>query len=275
MASKLEPIDIMDSDDSTSNECPSGSSMIQDSPTLESFTGNTKTAVIPKTHIPMIPSSKRGPKLRPGVWLSAGIPREYLVHDIPIAGVINEHGIPRPSLRGPDIWPAEDTITEITRMAESNDWSAIQEAKSVFHLSGFRKNQFRDAYIWIALRQHENGSFVMSESARDRLVPAWRDLVDSKNNALPPTKFDLRQSGTAMSSSHDLPMRSLYEILDNLDEQFVSINNVSHQVESQNAAICQLNQCVQAQVASNQRVVAGLRHIERAMEGPLGGCRQQ
>jgi hypothetical protein len=120
MASKLKPVDIMDSDastsieeeeeDSTSSESPPGSPMNQDSLTLESFTENTKATVIPKTHIPMIPGSKRGPKLGPGVWLSVGIPREYLVNGIPIAGVINEHGIHRPSPRGPGIWPSEDTI---------------------------------------------------------------------------------------------------------------------------------------------------------------------
>lgn len=305
MASELEPIDIMDSDDSpsikeesdldsnecpsgspmnqdsptlesnkTSNECSQGSAMIQDSPTLDSFTENTKSAATSKTHIPMIPSSKRGPKLRPGVWLSAGIPREYLVHDIPIAGVINEHGIPRPSLRGPDIWPAEDTIAEITRMAEHNDWSAIQEAKSVFHLSGFQKRQLRDAYIWIALRQHENGGFVMSESARDRLVPEWRELVDSKNNAPPPVTFDLRQSGTAMASSHDLPM-NLNEIFDRLDDQDAIIKSLSREVESQYTAIGKLTQCIHGQVASNQHVVAGLRQVERALEGQLGACQQQ
>ncbi|KAJ5875414.1 uncharacterized protein N7473_012761 [Penicillium subrubescens] len=272
MASELEPIDIMDSDDSTSikEEKPNESGL----PPLESFTENTKTAATSKTHIPMIPSSKRGPKLRPGVWLSAGISRKYLVHDIPIAGVINEHGIPRPSLRGPDIWPAEDTIAEITRMAEANDLSAIQEAKSLFHLSGFQKNQLRDAYIWIALRQHEDGSFVMSKSARDRLVPDWRELLDSKHNAPPPTTLDLRQSGTAMASSHDLPM-NLNEIFDRLDNQDAIIKSLSRQVESKYTAIGQLTQCIHAQVASNQHVVAGLRQAERAMEGPLGGCRQQ
>ncbi|KAF3391311.1 hypothetical protein F1880_007686 [Penicillium rolfsii] len=231
-------------------------------------------AVLSKSPIPMIPSSKRGPKLRPGVWLSAGIPREYLVRDIPIAGVINEHGIPRPSLRGPDVWPAEDTIAEITRMAESNDWSAIQEAKSVFYLSGSQKNRLRDAYIWIALRQHEDGSFIMSEPARDRLVPTWRELLDPKSNAPPPGTFDLRQSGAAMASSHDLPM-SLSEILSRLDKQESSLKNLSRQIESQNTIICQINQCIQTQVASTEQIVIGLQQVERAMEGPLGGCRQQ
>lgn len=222
----------------------------------------------------MVPSSKRGPKLRAGVWLSAGIPREYLVHDIPIAGVINEHGIPRPSLRGPDIWPAEDTIAEITRMAEYNDWSAIQEAKSVSHLSGLQKNQLRDAYIWIVLRQHEDGSFVMTKSARDRLVPNWRELLDPKNNTPPPTTFDLRHTGTAMASSQDLPM-NLNEIFDRLSDQDAIIKSLSHQVESQYTAISQLTQCIHGQVTSNHQVVAGLRQVERAIEGPLGGCRQQ
>jgi hypothetical protein len=159
-------------------------------------------------------------------------------------------------------------------MAEFNDWSAIQEAKSVFHLSGFQKNRLRDAYAWIALRQYEDGRFVMSESARDSLVPDWRELLDSKTNPPPPTTFDLRQSGTAGTSSRDLPM-NLKRILYRLDDQDASIKDLSYQVENQNTAIQQLNHCVHAQVASTQQVVIGLRQVERAIEGPLGGCRQQ
>ncbi|KAJ5455687.1 uncharacterized protein N7458_003951 [Penicillium daleae] len=282
MTESIEFIDIMDSDDSlpiheesdaASSQPPLGSPMGRGSPTLD-CTANTGRTVSQQSPILMIPSSKRGPKIRSGVWLSAGIPREYLVNGIPIAGVINERGVPRPSLRGPDIWPTEDTIEEVGRMAEHNDWSAIQESKSVFHLAGPHKNQLRDAYIWIALRQKKNGSSVMSESARNRLVPKWRELVDSKNNAPPPATFDLRWSGAGTESSNSSQI-DLQGIFERLDVQNTVVEKLEEQIERQGAAIQRLADSIDAEAVINQQVVAGLRQVERALEGPLGGCRQQ
>lgn len=282
MASEL--IDIMDIENSASiqEESDSGPckslaecTMDQVSPTLDSSTSKSRPTISQRSLMRMTSGSKKGPKIRSGLWLAAGIPREYLVNGIPIAGVINEHGVPRPSLRGPDIWPTEETIEEVTRMAELNDWPAIQETKSAFHLAGPQKNQLRDAYIWIALRQDvDDGSFVMSESARNRLVPKWRELVESTTNGPFPATFDLRQTRCPTASPSDLQMH-IQGVLGRLNDQNAVITSLSQRVECQATAIKQLTESIDAEALVNQQVVTGLQQVERAMEGPLGGCRQQ
>lgn len=271
-----ESTDLMESADSASSKEVSASErpMDQDSPTSDPPIPESGPTDTQASLLQMTSGSKKGPKIRAGVWLAAGIPRQYLINGIPIAGVINEHGVPRPSLRGPDIWPTEETIEDVTRMAEENDWSAIQETRSVFHLAGPQKGQLRDAYIWIALRTDVGESFALSKFARNRLVPRWRELVEASPNGLNPPTFDLRQGRSAAASSSD-PQMDRQDILQRLDEQSSAITGLSQRVECQAAAIKQLTDSIAAEAVINQQVLTGLQQVEHAMQGPFGGCRQQ
>lgn len=271
-----ESTDLMESADSASSKevSASESPMDQDSPTSGPPTPESGPTDTQASLLQMASGSKKGPKIRAGVWLAAGISRQYLINGIPIAGVINEHGVPRPSLRGPDIWPTEETIEEVTRMAEENDWSAIKETRSVFHLAGPQKGQLRDAYIWIALRTDAGGTFALSKFARYRLVPRWRELVEASPNGLLPPTFDLRQGRSAVASSSE-PQMGRQDLLQHLDEQSSAIIGLSQKVECQAAAIKQLTDSIAAEAVINQQVVAGLQQVEHAMQGSFGGCRQQ
>lgn len=266
----MESADSASSKEVSASECP----MDQDSPTSGPLTPEPGPTDTQASLLQMTSGSKKGPKICAGVWLAAGIPQQYLINGIPIAGVINEHGVPRPSLRGPDIWPTEETIEEVTRMAEENDWSAIQETRSVFHLFGPQKGMLRDAYIWIALRTDVGGSFALSKFARNRLVPRWRELVEASPNGLLPPTFDLRQGRSAVASSSD-PQMDRQEIHQRLDEQNSAITCLSQRVKCQAAAIRQLTDTIAAEAVINQQVVTGLQQVEHALQGPFGGCRQQ
>lgn len=270
-----ESTDLMEGANSSSSKEVSTSehSMDQDAPTSDHSNPESGPTDTHALVLQMTSGSKKGPKIRAGLWLAAGIPPQYLINGTPIAGVINEHGVPRPSLRGPDIWPTEETIEEVTRMAEENDWPAIQETRSVFHLAGSQKGQLRDTYIWIALRTDVGGGFALSKPSRHRLVPRWRELVEASPNGLPPT-FDLRQGRSAAASCSD-PQMDKQGILQRLDEQSSTIADLSQQVECQAAAIKQLTDSIAAEAVINQQVVTGLQQVEQAMQGPFGGCRQQ
>ncbi|EPS31389.1 hypothetical protein PDE_06344 [Penicillium oxalicum 114-2] len=194
-------------------------------PVVKSFTQDSYKPLRPSIY-----GSKRGIRLENGLWLGAGISRQYLIDGIPIAGVINEHGIPRPSLRGPGIWPCEETIEEITRMIECDDLSALREERSLLHLGGPRFNRLRSEYVWIALRQHEDGTFVLSKAARDRLVPNWRELLSPENNAPMPTTFDMRyyRPGVAYWRDEESSVGTIIKYLRTLSSDVACL---SHQVE--------------------------------------------
>ncbi|KAF7716574.1 Uncharacterized protein PECH_004379 [Penicillium ucsense] len=180
---------------------------------------------------PSIYGDKKGPRIENGLWLAAGIPQQYLINGIPIAGVINEHGIPRPSLRGSGVWPCEETIEEITRMLESDDLPALREAKSLVHLGGRRTFQLRDAYVWIALRQYDDGSFVISESARNKFAPRWRELLNPENDAPAPTVFDLRKPRLRMAQWRE-DERGMEQIVKQLNALSADVARLAHQIES-------------------------------------------